>query len=80
MRYSDKYHVVNDVASKKNDDTWINDEVNRSIKEVTLKTKELKNKKKIRDILGYDIDTEMLKKNYKHIRNQLYLENNKRWG
>ena len=62
------------------DNHWINDEVNRSIKEINLKTKEHKNKEKIKKHLGLDIDSNTLKQNYKQIRTQLLLENSKRWG
>jgi hypothetical protein len=62
------------------DSHWINDEVNRSIKEINLRTKEHKNKEKIKKHLGLDIDSSTLKQNYKQIRNQLLLENSKRWG
>ena len=58
----------------------INDEVNRSIKEINLKTKEHKNNQKIKKHLGLDIDSNTLKQNYKQIRTQLLLENSKRWG
>ena len=58
----------------------INDEVNRSIKEINLKTKEHKNKEKIKKHLGLDIDSNTFKQNYKQIRAQLLLENSKRWG
>ena len=73
--------IIEDVQKVRDlDNDWINDEMNRSIKEVNMKTKKLKNKNKIRDILGYDIDTKTLKNNYKQIRNTMLLNDSKRWG
>ena len=52
-------------------------DIEQSIREIKMR----KNVQKCKEVLGYDIDGDYLNpKNFKAIRNRLYMENNRQWG
>jgi hypothetical protein len=69
--------IENDM--KRVDEALLDDEINRSIKEVYIRDKHRRNENKIRKVLCIKVDYEILKKHPKKIRNYLLMENNKKW-
>ena len=62
-------------------DTYdIDEEINKSIKEVYIRDKIKRNEKKIRNVLGIKVDYDTLVNNPKKVRNYLLMENCKKWS
>ena len=72
--------ITTSATNNKSDEIFnFDEEINKSIKEIYIRDKKIKNEKKIKNILGIKVDYDILKNNPKKIRNYLLLENSKKW-